>query len=360
MKRPRLFCFSVCVFGALLLLAPPAPAQNPPSSPAAPAPRTEAPFLIPQTIFVGDPGRLVIPLGQAFAGLEPFMLETPDKLPETPELLIQKIELERRGSGARLLIDFIPYAPGTISFPSLEFLFSGTNHLESKLPALTGLKVQVASILNPSQMALSEPASALAVPGTSFLVYGTLILVILLLSLGIGGSLWGRRHFRELWERLRRRHLLRVMIRFLQRLRRESLSEKSKDPGFYLTLLSGELREFLSFFTGVNCRSLAAGEFLELSLGYDGQQFPDSEPAGVQQGGDASFLKPDFLCRLFRNWDTLRFSGRIIDRVDLFLALKQTEDFVSALDRAEREQPFPKLIRGSSSVPAVSAGGADL
>ena len=295
--------------------------------------RTEAPFLIPQTIFVGDSGRLVVPLSQAYAGIKPFVFDASGMLNETPELLIQRIELETRGGASRLLIDFIPYAPGSIAIPPLDFLFNETISAEDKMSALAGLEVQVASILNPSGMGLSGPASPLSVPGTSFLVYGTIVFVIVLLFFGIGGSLWGRRHFRELWDMLRRRHLLRVMTRFLQRFRRECFFEEREKPGFYLSLLSGELREFLSFFTGINCRPLTAGEFLDLSL-FDDGEIP----------GDETLLNPEFLCGLFRNWDALRFSGKEIDRVDLFLALKETENFIAALDMVERAKPFPKFF----------------
>ena len=349
--------FSLFVLFSLLalLLCPQVFAQTSTPAPQGAASRTETPFLIPQTIFVGDPGRLVVPLGQAFTGLEPFVLENPEKYPETEELLIRRIELERRGGASRLLIDFIPYIPGVISFPQLEFppgMYSGTSAL-----TLTGLEVQVASILNPSQMALSEPASPLAVPGTSFLVYGSLALILFLLFLGIGGSLWGRRHFKHLWERIRRRHLLRLMIRFLQRLRQESFYGKVDNPGHYLSLLSGEFREFLSLFTGVNCRSLSPGEFLDISLGYEapGEAAADTIAVQEQRSADEHLLNPAFLCRLFRNWDTLRFSGRGVDRVDLFLALKETDDFIAALDRAEKEKLFPKSITDLPAGNAVPA-----
>ena len=344
----------VIFLSALFLFPPPVSAQTSSQANPVSAARADVPFLIPQTIFVGDPGRLVVPLGQAFAGAETFVLDAPEMLPETQELLIKRIELERRGGSPRLLIDFIPYVPGVIAFPPPEFLSGGTGPLGALLPVLAGLEVQVASILTPSAMALSDPASPLAVPGTSFLVYGTLTLVILLLFLGIGGSLWGRRHFRELWERLRRRHLLRVMTKFLQRLRQESFVEGKESPGYYLSLLSGELREFLSFFTGVNCRSLTAGEFLDLSLGYEAAGEVEADNDRSQQPEDELLLSPDFLCRLFRNWDTLRFSGRSVDRVDLFLALKETGDFIAALDRAEREKPLTRPVR-ESSISAVQA-----
>jgi len=283
-----------------------------------PLPAQDA-FLLPRIIFVGDTGRLVVPLGEAFAGAEPFVVENPENLPGTPELLIRRVELERRG-GVRLLIDFVPFAPGTLYFPSFYF----TPPEEEPL-ALSGLRVEVASVLNPAWMDLSGPAPPMAVPGTGLLIYGSIALVLLALFLGIAASLWGKRYFRDFWQRLRRRHLLRAMMKFLRRLGHEGKLGKNGDPGYYLGLLAAEFREFLSAFTGINCRSLTPAEFLELPL--ERQESPAGPP-----------LTPAFLCSLFRGWDTLRFSGRGIESGDLFQALKEAESFVLALDKAERER----------------------
>jgi hypothetical protein len=344
---------------ALFLLLCPAAAQSPPPS------RTETPYLLPQTIFVGDQGRLVVPLGQAFAALDTFVLdiagddsqsEVLKALPENSDLLIQRIELERRGGASRLLIDFIPYAPGVLNLPPLNFSSSGSVFLDEESPAsnylkLSGLEVQVASILTQSQMVLAEPAPPLSVPGTSFLVYGSIILVLIFLFLGIGFSFWGSHHFKDLWNRIRRRHLIRVMQKFLRRLRQESCQEKNGNPAYFLSLLAGEFREFLSYFTGVNCRSFSAVEFHSLPLGYSADM--SAPPSSTWQL---------FLCDLFRNWDDLRFSGRGIKMIDLFSALKETEKFIIALDREEREKSL-FTAKASAEKPAdaalVTAGGGE-
>ena len=286
--------------------------------------RTDVPYLVPQTIFVGDSGRLVVPLGRAFARITPFIQDVPEKLPETPDMTIRRLELERRGGATRLLIDFIPYSAGTLSLPDLEIQSPG----EGTEPlVLSGLEVQVASILNPSQMSLSGPASPIAAPGTSFLIYGTIIAVILLLCLGIGISLWGRRHFRDLWELFRRRRLIKAMNKFLRCLRQECSFEKEGDPGYYLTLLSKEFREFLSLFSGINCRSLTPGEFLELPLSQT-----------------ALALGPVYLCCLFQTWETLRFSGQKMEMPEMFMALDEVERLIATLDKEEKEKSLPKSL----------------
>ena len=299
--------------------------------------RTDGPYLVPQTIFVGDPGRLVVPLGRAYAGVAPFVLDAPEKLPETHELWIRRIELERRGELTRLLIDFVPYAPGTLSFPALEISISGGG---AEPLIFTGLEVQVASILSPSEMTLSGPIPPLSVPGTSFLIYGTIVLLIFLLFLGIGISYWGRSHFRELWERFRRRRLIRAMLKFLHCLKQECSLENDGNPGYFLSVLVGEFREFLSLFSGINCRSLTPGEFLELPLSQI-----------------ALALGPVYLCWIFRSWDNLRFSGRGMEMSDLYQSLDEVERLILTLDKEEKERflakPLGSIGSSASQTPSL-------
>ena len=357
--------FLICLLAVLFLCIPRTWAQSPAQGPAqgsaqsqaqGPAqttvPRTEMPYLLPQTIFVGDQGRLVVPLGQGFSRAEPFVLDSPDLLPIAPDMVIRRIELENRGAGGRntdagprLLIDFIPYAPGVIVFPPLElgFLIPPDEEDEAIPIVIYGLEAHVASILNPARMDLSEPAPPLVVPGTSLLVYGTVILILFILFFGIGGSIWFRRNFKELWERIRRQHFLRVMTRFLRRLKQEIDNNEEEKAGYYITLLSSEFREFLSFFTGVNCRSLTAVEFLELPLTYD------KVPAEIMAYNvtDPSWLNPVWLCRLFRSWDTLRFSGLKIEKTDLYYAINEVDKFIGALYTAEKEKRLEKENPGA-------------
>ena len=310
-------------------------------------PWTETPYLVPQTIYVGDLGRLIIPLNHNFSGIPSFLLDTPDKLYESRDLVIRRIEFEHRGGTPRLAIDFITYIPGVHTLPVLEFTAMGAEikpytdlnvpddpeggngnqeKTREKTLIISGLVINTASILGSSQTELSEPSPPLAAPGTGFLVYGSLAFVIALLFFSIGGGLWARKNFAEVWDKLRRRHLLRAMDKFLRRLRQEGELGKYGNAAHLLTLLSSELREFLSFFTRVNCRSLTAAEFLDLPLDTI-LEFPEG-----------SVSAPVFLCGLFRVWDTLRFSGSSVEKEELFRALDDTIFFMEALSKAEKDR----------------------
>jgi hypothetical protein len=280
--------------------------------------KAETPYLVPQTIFVGDSGRLVVQMGQAFLGAAAFVHTAPELLPRANDLVITRIELEQRNGNSRLLIDFIPYAPGIVAFPVIEIPSPAIEPLR-----VSGLTASVASILSPQEASLAEPAAPLTVPGTGLLVYGAVAVILLLIFLGIGGSIWGRKHFSAFREKWRKRRLLRVMEKFLRRLRAESEGGSVHRQMELFSLLSGEFREFLSIFTGVNCRILTPVEFREVPLS-----------AGDALKGDS--IKGDYLCDLFRRWETLRFSGSKIGPGDLLKVLDELNEFILSLAKTEK------------------------
>jgi hypothetical protein len=62
-------------------------------------------YLLPQTVYVGDAARLVLPLGTTFSGVGGAVLDRPEQLPPGGDLVISRVEIENRGGQARLLVD---------------------------------------------------------------------------------------------------------------------------------------------------------------------------------------------------------------------------------------------------------------
>ncbi|MDR2076663.1 MAG: hypothetical protein LBP61_07010, partial [Desulfovibrio sp.] len=178
----------VVLFLLLLLRALAAPGRGDAQDTGSPG--SQDAYLIPRTIFVGDRGRLVVPLGQAFTAAEAFVRSAAGELPEAADVVITRIELENRNGSPRLFIDFIPYAPGVLSLPALVIPVPGGKTLE-----LSGLKAAAASVLAPHETALSAPALPLSAPGTGLIIYGTAAGILCVLFLGLGLSVWGRRNF---------------------------------------------------------------------------------------------------------------------------------------------------------------------
>jgi hypothetical protein len=321
---------------ALLLPALPCFSQEPSGASSGPArPRGDAPYTIPQTIFVGDKGRLVFPLGSAFAGIEGRVLQGAD-LSRSRELVISRVELERRGTAARLLVDFQAYAPGLIELPPIT-IASYT---------FTGLEVNINSILSVEQqgMVLSGPEEPMAAPGTAVLIYGTIIgIVLLLLGLTLG-SFWGKTRLGALADMLRRRRVIRAMGKSLRRLRGWNSGGRETET---LEALSAEFRNFLGIITGINCRAMVPREFL-----------------GLPSLGPGSALSGAALSALFRRCDTLRFSGAGIEREAVAALLDDFQSLIAALADAEKERyqglkrhPAGEGRPGPRAVPGGSGAG---
>jgi hypothetical protein len=292
------------LFAWLILPAVPLVPQSPPSGASGDA----APYVIPQTIFVGDNGRLVFPLGSAFAGTEGAVIQGAD-LPRSTDMVIHRVELERRGAAVRLLVDFQAYVPGLILLPPIEiasYIF-------------TGLEVSVSSILSVERrgMVLSEPEEPLAAPGTAVMIYGTILGIILLLLAFALGGFWGKTRLGGFTERIRRRRVIRAMGRSLKRLRNAG-GDKNREV---LETLSKDFRAFLGILMGTNCRAMVPREFLAL-------------PAlGTGYG-----LSPSALSELFRHCDTLRFSGAEVEREAVFNLLEEFQELTGLLDAAEKDR----------------------
>jgi hypothetical protein len=289
------------------------------------------PYLIPRTVYVGDRATLVIPL--AAAGNAEMVLDAKN-LPLSMDIDFHRIVLERRPSGSRLLVEFSAFTPGLLELPPIEI--GGER--------FAGLRVEINSIISADKdgAVLSGPASPLAIPGTSFLVYGTMGALVLILLLALWLGIWGRRHLGGWILRWKRRRLIVSMWGIEKRLRKELVREgKRRD---ILNALSGEFRSFLSFFTGENCRAMTAAEFSNIPPELLIQGNLEESSAGTDAGDSAKKASPgplpelvngDFLGTFFRRCDELRFSGSEIAAGDVLAMLGDLRDFLKNLERTE-------------------------
>jgi hypothetical protein len=332
-------------------------------------------YLVPQTVYVGDTGRLTLLL-EAYSGMFPFIQEKLPALPQSEALVISRLEM-RKYEDARdrntqenyfqLLIDFTAYEPGLLGFPSVKI---PVEEPDSGAFYISGLSVNIASILSSSSMELSEPLPPLNVPGTSFLFYGTFA-VLVLVCFSVIYFLCDRASFRKITARIERRRLIRTMgktIRHIRETGRRKAAEGSELAELVL-LFSTEMRKTLSCLSTLNCRALTAGELLGMVISVsDFYGFSDDEDAAQSRDGDSlnsdglraippdhkteaertlknqpdteaqETLSPPFLGGLFRRCDILRFSGRRIDTAEFLAILDEAERFINTLNRAEKER----------------------
>jgi hypothetical protein len=279
-------------------------------------------YQVPQTVFVGDPGQLVVPLKVPAAGVTPAVL-SPADLPPVEDLVISRIELENRGESPRLLITFKAYAPGRYRLPPVaigSFTFSD-------------LEITIASILEVGEYprVLAESAPPLAAPGTMVMIYGAVLGLILAVLALAALNFWGIpgfKRYREIW---RRRRAFRSMVNLLKQLRVQ-LDKDGSAGAAVLDSFTGEFRIFLELVTGINCRTVTSDEFFRLP------PLPLPEGAavpgtGVEAAPGSRNIGP-FLSDLFRRCDALRFGGWNAEPSDIHAILDQARAFIADLEEA--------------------------
>jgi hypothetical protein len=257
--------------------------------------------LSPRIIYVGDPAILILPLPPVNQNANDLIL-TPlsPNFPQDSNIDFHRIVLEKRVSGSRLLIEFSAFVPGTLDLPVIEI---GEERI-------AGLTVTISSVIDTSKpLVLSRPESSLAIPGTAFMLYGTMSAIVIILSAGIWFILKGR-VLLENWIVRWRRWQLFISMRNMEKRLYKALM-KGADRRNILDKLSDEFRIFLSLITGNNCRSMTAREFEKLPLALE--------------------FNCLFLAKFFRNCDELRFSGSHIEQQDIIGFLEELRSYLEKL-----------------------------
>jgi hypothetical protein len=274
------------------------------------------PYLVPQTVYVGDLATLVVPLPAQAASAGDITLDPRSPgFPAAPDIDIRRVALERRPSGSRLLVEFAAFAPGVLELPPIEI---GGEYFSS-------LKFEVSSIMeNGKTIAeLSGLAPPLAIPGTGFLIYGTMAALALFLLTGFWALIRGHRRLNGWMLRWKRRRLI-ASLRSVEKILRKNLLKEGKCREA-LNRISAEFRSFLSFFTGKNCRAMTPAELGCLSL-------------SSESGNQPELLNGGFFVSFFRRCDELRFSGAEIPDDDVLYVLGELRRFLGALEKAEKER----------------------
>jgi len=265
--------------------------------------RNTGALMVPSKIYVGDRATLILPL-PGFAIKEDSVTAT--SVSPSNDIEIHRAILERRPGGSRLTVEFTAYSPGVLELPSI--IIAGR--------IFSGLKIDISSILEkglPGTI-LSGPAPPLAIPGTSVLIYGTIIAILSSLSVAFWILIWGRKRIKFWLASWKKRRLLSGMRGIEKRLRK-ALAKGDTTHRKILDALSAEFRGFLAQFTGERCRAMTALEFANIELEID--------------VSNREFLK-DF----FRRCDGIRFGGGEINKNDTLSMLDEIKQFLAALTAA--------------------------
>jgi hypothetical protein len=277
--------------------------------------RNAGAFMVPSEVYVGDRAALILPL-PGFAVKEDS--ETASAVSPSTDLEIHRVILERRPGGSRLTVEFSAYSTGVLELPPIviaEHVFSG-------------LTVEISSVLEQgvTGTVLSDPALPLAIPGTSLLIYGTIISIICSMSLAFWILIRGRTRIKG-WLALWKKRRLLSGMRGTERHLRRALEKGDGTRRNILDALSTEFRGFLAHFTGENCRAMTASEFANIGL-----QIEEA--------------KREFLKDFFRRCDGIRFGGGEINENDTMSILDDLKQFLAVLSNAPLPNaPLKEAVR---------------
>jgi len=295
-NRPKACLLRLAVLAAGLSL--PAAAFSAP-----PEPRSST--LVPHTVYVGDPARLILIFDPSAAPMAPLPLvvDTSAILPRTDDATVSRIELDLADGELRALIDFVAFRSGTIELPEIR--------LEGFAPG--AMKVQIASILagEDGQGELSSAQEPLAASGTALLIYGSVFALLAFVACVSWLALKGLPLLRGAADRRRRALASRSLRRVVSSLRAGC---DALDPAEALAILSRELRAFLTFRTGLNYLAMTS---------------EDVRRACRLSGGDDVFV-----AALFRRGDEVRFGGKGCPPAEILDFLRGVEDLAARMDAA--------------------------
>lgn len=199
--------------------------------------------MIPKTYYVGD--RVEVRLRIT---LEPGKtIKAPLLLPETEWVKITDIKAAKKGDTADIRVFFTSYYPGIRTLP--EIILGDV--------VLDSIKINTASLIEDGTAEFASPRTQVYVPTTPALI--AIILLIL-----IGGPIiiiklvqLIRKYTKILIEMLKENAPQRNLFRTIKRLKTRV---ESYEKGEFYSILSGEVRKYLSHYFQVDCISATTSE----------------------------------------------------------------------------------------------------
>jgi hypothetical protein len=258
-------------------------------------------YQIPQTIFLGDKGRLVYPLDAYFFNKCDQVIQL-ESIAKPDEVVIHRVELSR----GRLIIDFQCWKTGTVTLPPVE--------IAGRI--VDGMEVYVSSLIEGKDAVtvLSPAIKPIIAPGTLWIMSGGAAALIVFVACTSFFILRGGNFFAAWRGNARKRRAIRITRKALKKIKLQILKGQIT-ASIALSELLNEFRIFLDEYCGVQCRSLVPDEFLKLSF-----------PAELPSGADS----PRYFANFFTRCDTLRFSGAGINTTALNSVINEVETFIKA------------------------------
>ena len=243
-------------------------------------------FVIPKRIFVGDTAELNF----MFRSNVDFFKDEADidektldltKFPystDTDSFTIKKAIIKRNGPMYTVVLTFVPWKPGLLDFGQIDLLGAIYGTKPTVPFNIDPSPVEIASILPKGEdTVLRSVVPPLLAPGTIYVIYGCIVLIILLIVLGI--MLFAKRHQIALNYKKHRtlRNYARNARKALKQIKKlEKNQEKLQDDSFCFAIQQ-IFRVYLTERFGINFLPLATSQLIQAVNQATGDFFSDAK-----------------------------------------------------------------------------------
>lgn len=132
---------------------------------------SESGILVPREVFVGDTAELSFETN-AFASIlasGSVLIVPPSDFAVSPDLTITGIQVKQGKDSGEVLVRFVPWVSGVLQIPPFSL----------KKISVTPPQVRISSLIEKTgRNVLESPRSPLLIPGTTYLVYGGIVLFL--------------------------------------------------------------------------------------------------------------------------------------------------------------------------------------
>ena len=250
-------------------------------------------ILVPREVFVGDSAEFSFETGVFSSDSESntTISVPPDEIPLSSDATINSITVTRKPDSATVTIRFVPWVSGVIKLPS----FSVASRIVTPPP------VRIASIIEKTgKNSLEPPRSPLLIPGTTWLLYGIIAGISVIVFLFIFTAI---RIHRYVIANPSKRNAGKRKARIMKELKILERRLKRKDVSDWYAAYTRVLRRYLGSLCFGNTEALLSATGAEILAEINAQLV-----SAAVSSQEITSLLTDFAA-FFAHVNTVRFSG---------------------------------------------------
>ena len=267
--------------------------------------------LVPREVYVGDSAEIRYtfhaPSSFPAGGGKPRQLQfEKSPLSSIDDICsVRNLVLSGSGSQYTLTVTVIPWRIGTVDFPPFDLMTLMDSRLSGFVVDLKPFSVGSIAEKTGSSV-LRPPSPPVLIPGTTYIIYGAAVLILLFLGICIR-ALLNVRAIIDFWRGVVRRagygRNARIALRDLHRLQRK---EKTLDDGTFCAQLQAVTRVYLEYRFSFPFHSVTSDRFEPVFENITGGTLSLSQSLRIEELG-----------ALFRRTDYIRYASGSLDAARL-------------------------------------------